>query len=160
MAKPCARRSSRWSPLPLSEKRAQSSSFNQWQQHLQFTFAALWALIYKAAETTQDISTNKQWLLCSHCQYFWCSPARAPVLAPSSAGEPFNQPLKDHFRLTQSLKSNHLNARIILIPLKPVILTKRLPTWFHERTSAPNRLNALRGLILLKRPSALHHGLK
>ena len=160
MARPRARRSLCRSPLFLSKKWARLSSFNWWQRHLQYAFPVFWAPIHRAVETTQRVLTNKQWLLYSHCQYFSCSPACATASAPLLAREPFNQLLKAQFWLTQSFKSNFSNARTILTLLKLVILTERLPTWFHERTSAPNGLNAQQGLIFLKEPSALNHGLK
>ena len=160
MARLYARWSPRWSFLPLSGKQVQSSSFNYWQRHSKCIFVASWAPIHRAAKIIQGVPTNKQWLLCSHCWYFSCSPACAPASAPPLAGEPFNQLLKAQFWLTQSLKSNTSSARTTLIPLEPVILTECLPTWFHKKSSAPNRLNIRRGPLFLKISSALHHGLK
>ena len=60
----------------------------------------------------------------------------------------------------RSPRQNPSSARTTLTPLEPVILIERLPTWFHVRISAPNRLNVRRGPIFFKRPLALHHGLK
>ena len=43
----------------LGKKQAQSSCFNQWQWHLQDTFAASSTLIHKAAEKIQGAPINK-----------------------------------------------------------------------------------------------------
>ena len=83
-----------------------------------------------------------------------------PASALFLAKELFNQLLNTPFWLTRSFKSNLLSAKTILTPLEPVILIERLPTWFHVRTSAPNRLNIQQGPILLKKPPAFYHGLK
>ena len=83
-----------------------------------------------------------------------------PTLTLLPIKKPFNQLLKAQFWLMRSLESNLSNARTTLTLLEPVILTEYLPTWFHMKTSALNKLNTRRGSILLKRPPALYHGLK
>ena len=84
MARPRTCRSPCRSLLPLGKKQARLSSFNQSQRYLWCTFAASWALIYRAAEITQGVPTNKQWLLCSHYQYFSRSSACASTSAPKA----------------------------------------------------------------------------
>ena len=160
MARPRAYRITCWSLFPLSKKRAWLSNFNQWQRHSQCTFAVSWAPIHRAAEIVQGVPTNKRWLLCSHCQYFLCSPACSPALALFPVGKLFNQLLKAQFWITRSLESNLSSARTSLIPVKQVILTESLPTWFHVKTLAPNRLNVRQSPIFLKKPPAFYLGLK
>ena len=86
------------------------------------------------------------------------TPTQAPAVA--RAPIPYSAIAMARPRACRSPRRNPSSAKSTLTPLEPVILTERLPTWFHVRTSAPNRLNVRRGPILWKVPPALHYGLK
>ena len=86
------------------------------------------------------------------------TPTQASAVAHTSI--PYSAIAMARPRACQSPRQNPSSAKTTLTPLEPVILIERLPTWFHVRTSALNRLNVQRGPIFLKRPPAFHHGLK